>query len=504
RSNLDEAGIYQKLKSVLTPSDVGLRIRKNSATGTVEIISSRIFFDETLISKIREIIPSASPLITYLVNGTRSKTSFNPYSFASGIPASVYPEIPAGRRILVNRWLADDIGIRAGDSVILSWFEPDRINELTEREEAFEVSGIVDLEGKWDDPDLMPEFPGITGQVSCSRWDAGVKLKTELIRNKDEEYWNLYQGTPKIFMSYETGKQLWGNNFGPATAIRIPAEEDGNEVFLTLTGNIDPAAAGFRVINIRDDMLQAASSSVDFSSLFLGLGFFIIISCLMLLALSVSSFLERRRDEIFTFFATGYSNKKIFYILLSENFIITSVSAFAGALAGILFNFLVIRALNSVWSGAVNTSSLSPYTGILPLAGGFAVTVIISLIIQYLRIRKYLKEMSVKESRVFRVPGRKAVLLKSLLTFAVLPAIIFLSILNMINGASVAVSYLTGGLIFTGLIVAFRYLLTIRPTVAKENEIYLLSVRYYAMYPSRAVLPVLLIASGLFAVIATG
>lgn len=504
RNSPDEAEIYQKLKSVLTPSDVGLRVRNNKATGSVGIISSRIFFDENLIGNIRETIPSASPLITYLVNGTRSKTSLNPYSFAAGVPESIYPEVQSGRKILVNRWLASDIGVSAGDSVILTWFEPDRINELTEREEAFEVSGIVDLEGKWDDPDLMPEFPGITGQVSCSRWDAGVKLKTELIRNKDEEYWNLYQGTPKIFMSYETGRQLWGNNFGPATAIRIPDGKEKEEVFLALTGNIDPAAAGFRIINIRDDMLKAASQSVDFSSLFIGLGFFIIISCLMLLALSVSSFLERRRDEIFTFFATGYSNKKIFYILLSENFIITSVSAFAGSIAGILFNFLVIKALNSVWSGAVNTSSLSPYTGILPLAGGFAITIIISFFIQYLRLRKYLKEMSGKESRVLRVPGREAGMLKRLLTFIVLPGIILLFILSFANSDSVAVSYLTGGLIFAGLIIAFRYFLTIRPAVEKGNEAYLLSLRYYAMYPSRAVLPVMLLASGLFAVIATG
>lgn len=504
RYNTDQDDLNSKLKSILTPDDIGLRVRNNVPSGSAEIISSRIFFDDNLINNIRDIIPEASPLITYLINGTLSKKGFNPYSFASGVPESIYPEIPDGRKILVNRWLAGDIGVTAGDTVKLSWYEPERINDLVEREEKFVVAGVVELEGKWDDPDLMPEFPGITGQVSCSRWDAGVKLKTELIRKEDEEYWNIYQGTPKIFMSYETGKELWGNNFGPATAIRVPSENDRMHVFMTLTGNIDPSAAGFRIVNIRNDMLNAASRSVDFSTLFLGLGIFIIISSLMLLALSVSSFLERRREEIFTLFAIGYSNRNIFFLLITENIIIAALAALAGATAGIFFNFIVIKALNSVWSGAVNTSSLSHYTGIVPLTAGFLITVSVSVIIQYLRIRKYLKEMARKESRVFRIPGKEEKVLRILLVILIIPALVILFIVGMIKGISVPVSYLSGGLIFTGFILTLRYLLNILPASLKENETLHLSLRYYRMYPSRAVLPVLLIASGLFAVIATG
>ena len=79
------------------------------------------------------------------------------------------------------------------------------------------------MEGIWGDSLLMPDFPGISGSESCSEWDAGVPVKLNEIRQKDEEYWNKFRGTPKAFINYDKGIELWGNNFGPATAIRFPA-----------------------------------------------------------------------------------------------------------------------------------------------------------------------------------------------------------------------------------------------------------------------------------------
>jgi len=33
-------------------------------------------------------------------------------------------------------------------------------------------------------------------------------------------------GAPKAFINYETGMRLWGNNFGPATAIQVSGRID--------------------------------------------------------------------------------------------------------------------------------------------------------------------------------------------------------------------------------------------------------------------------------------
>ena len=50
----------------------------------------------------------------------------------------------------------------------------------------------------------------------------------------------ILKGTPKAFIGYEKGKELWGSNFGPATAIRFPESLSINEINNSLTGSFDP------------------------------------------------------------------------------------------------------------------------------------------------------------------------------------------------------------------------------------------------------------------------
>ena len=117
----------------------------------------------------------------------------------------------------------------------------------------------------------MPDFPGISGSESCSDWDAGVPIKMDDIRRKDEDYWKKYRGTPKAFVNYEKGKELWGNNFGPATALRFPATVSEKEIMDKLNGSIEPGKAGFSVIDLSNESVKAANESVDFGTLFLSL-----------------------------------------------------------------------------------------------------------------------------------------------------------------------------------------------------------------------------------------
>lgn len=505
RGPTNESEILSKLTVVLKPSDIGLKIRKNEITGTIEILSSRIFLSQNIIEEVRRIFPSSAPVITYLINSSVKDGRLNPYTFVSGVEKSLYPEIPQGDSVVINRWLAEDIGAEKGDVITMKWFKPDQINDLAEEERQFVVSEVTEIAGKWADSDLMPDFPGITGQVSCTRWDAGVKLNTELIRKKDEDYWNTYKGTPKIFIDYEKGKQLWGNNFGNATAIRIPGGLSPENVLNALTGSIDPVKAGFRALDLRHDMIKAASQSVEFGSLFLGLGFFILVSCLILLALSVTSALDRRMEEIFSLFATGFRNRVIIKILFTESIIISFVGSMAGALTGLLLNNLIIKALNTIWQGAVQTNTLSAYSDIIPVSGGFLVTIVISSLVQYLRGRQFLSRMTVKESRQPHLPKDYSKLLKTAaFVFIATGFMLSVSGLFVIEIKSIATAYISGTLLFAGLILLFRYFLNYKPGNSKKISTEIVSWRYYGMHPSRAVLPVLLIASGLFAVIATG
>ncbi len=217
RQNISIREATDALKEILKPEDIGMSIRFIPRTGGYELISDRIFIDELQVAEIKNLSLKTYPSITYLANGITKGNRSTPYSFISALDRSLYSEIPEGNGIVINKWMADDLDAKVGDTLIVAWYSPDPMNRLMEEKTGFIVRQVAEMQGIWSDSLLMPEFPGIAGSESCTDWDAGVSINTDLIRNKDEEYWNEFRGTPKAFINYEKGRELWGNNFGPAT-----------------------------------------------------------------------------------------------------------------------------------------------------------------------------------------------------------------------------------------------------------------------------------------------
>ncbi len=73
----------------------------------------------------------------------------------------------------------------------------------------------------FNDPHLTPEVPGITDQDSISDWDLPFRLTRE-IRSEDDDYWEQYRLTPKLYLSLADGQKLFGSRFGKISSIRIP------------------------------------------------------------------------------------------------------------------------------------------------------------------------------------------------------------------------------------------------------------------------------------------
>ena len=71
-------------------------------------------------------------------------------------------------------------------------------------------------------------------------------------------------------------------------------------------GNLDPAKNGFSITDLYNESLKAASESVDFSTLFLSLGFFLILASVVLLSFAVTTYLESKHNQIRTYFALGF------------------------------------------------------------------------------------------------------------------------------------------------------------------------------------------------------
>ena len=485
---------------LLMPSDIGLTVRISEKTGECEIVSDRIFIDSAIVAQISDAIPAAAPVITYLGNNFQSGQSSAPYSF---VTASHFMDIGTDE-IVISDWLADDLNAESGDSLTLTWYDPGYSNRLEEKSMTFIIAGIVPGDHPYADPSLMPDFPGIAGSVTCSAWDAGVPLLIDRIRDKDEEYWNKFRGTPKAYINYETGRKLWGSNFGPATALRFPPGEDQEEITRKLSGSFDPDKTGFTISDIRTRSSDASAGGTDFSSLFLGLSMFMIFSCLILLSMAVSLFFDSRREHVKAYYAIGFRNSQIRNMLISETLIISTAGALLGVLLGCLFNLLIISALNSVWRGAVQTDALSAVINPISLLTGLISTIFIASLLLIVRANKFLKSLSVRETSVIRAHSLMLNMSVTLITF--ISAVVLMIISIRFSGNSTIISFISGALLFCTLIFALRHYYirysgqSARLSVTRKN----IARKFYMFNPAHGITPVIFIAAGIFAVIITG
>jgi putative ABC transport system permease protein len=504
KNDFSAIDIYNNLKKVLKPSDVGLSLRNVNKTSGIELISDRIFIDELLIKEVQNVLPSSAPVLTYLANRLKSGTRSTPYSFVSALPSSIYPDITQDNGIIINRWLADDLVISEGDTVKLFWYSPDLLNKLIETSEKFVVKRIVDMGGIWSDSLLMPAFPGISGSESCTDWDAGVPVKMEDIRRTDEDYWNKFRGTPKAFINYEKGKMIWGSNFGPATALRFPEGVSNDEIERKLSGSIEPDHAGLNVTDLSGESLKAANESVDFSTLFLSLGFFLILASVVLLSLAVSSYFDTKRDQIKIFFSLGFKKRWIEQVFYIESGLISLTGCIIGSFAGFLVNILITRALNSVWRGAVQTNTLETFFTFMPVLIGFLITILIVMVFMVMKIKRFLKSLNRKEKEIqeSNTPRRNYYFLLTSFT----TAIVVFALSVFFQEHEISLSFAAGTILLISIVLSWRqyYIgsLTQYSSTMKIRKSF--SRLYYAFYPSYAVTPILFIAAGIFAVFITG
>jgi putative ABC transport system permease protein len=496
----DDSSFYSILARKLKPGDIGLSIRKSDKTGESEIISDRVFIDSATVNEIMRIIPAAYPLLTYLANSINHSGRSTPYSFIAALPVSLSGTLQDDE-IAINKWLAGDLDASVNDSLEVKYFNPGRGRFLEERSRMFIIRQIIDNDSKYSDPSLMPEFPGISGSTTCAGWDAGVPVLLDRIREKDEDYWNRYRGTPKAFISYKTGKALWGSNFGPATAIRFPVSMDSSGIKLKLTGKMDPAQTGFTIADLRKSNISAADEGVNFSVLFLALSLFIIISCIVLLSMVLTLFFDSRKNQVTTFYALGFRNSRIRQLLFIEAALISVTGTFAGIFIGYVINVLIVKGLNSVWYGAVQMNTISPVFNFMPLLSGFLITLTVTFMLLYIKLGSFLRQRAGSKSEMFKPRSSWA---NILLMAASVAAAIIAVVLSVLPGkTAVALSFASGGFLFVSMVLALRYYyISGRGLIRNLGANY--SKLFYSFHPSQAVAPSMFVAAGIFALMVTG
>ncbi len=524
-TTLGNAEVQNSVKNSLTPADAGLYIKFIEATGEVEISTERVFM-EPKVAQTLEQLPGSNPIISYFVNGigldTPVETAFVALGKEPGsglktsgkeIPYSFVSSLSDGQlhddEIILTQWAADDLNARPGDNITVRYLEIGPLRQLTEKKNVFTVKEIVPMTKVWADSTRMPWLPGLSDAGHCREWDAGVPIDLDAIRDKDEAYWNEWKGAPKAYISISKALQMWENRFGVYTAVRFPSESfDEVKFHDVFAGNIFPADLGMAVEPIREQGISAARNGTDFSGLFLGLSFFIMVAAVILTALLFRLNLESRSAEIGVLSALGFREKQVRNMFLLEGFTVALAGGLLGLVLSLLYTTAVFRVLNTLWFDIVRTNVLFIRIYPFTLAVGLVISVIVSMVVILLSIRRYQKQKTADlQKRTSGVNSKKRQLVYNILMWVCILVPVLLLLIQLVRPAALnpALFFLSGGLLLAGLLLVFRKFLFRTDNGASDKirleQLFMLNL---ARNRNRSLTVVILFALGTFLVVSTG
>ncbi len=402
------------LREALELDDLGLRVEEvvpdheegEPAAALVEITSREVLLRPGIADQLQA-WAAAEPvevqrLSTYLANlsrrpgvpvrGGETSASYLPYSTISAIETpvpAVFGELlledgsPAPRlaedEVLVNRWAADDLGVESGERIAVDYFEVGEREELTTRTIELTVRGVLEMSGLGADRSLTPDFPGVADADSMSDWDPTFPVDLSLIRERDEEYWDLYRGAPKLFVAETLGPRLWGSRFGDLSSIRVASDELSptelrESLERSIPREIDLRSAGLVLEPVKARGLNAARGATDFGGLFIGFSLFLIVAAALLVALFFGLGVERRAGELGLRLAVGFDVRAVRRQFSWEGLLLGGLGALLGLLGAVAYGAAMMAGLRTLWVGAVGTPFLELHVEPVSLALGFVIS----------------------------------------------------------------------------------------------------------------------------------
>ena len=252
--------------------------------------------------------------------------------------------------------------------------------ELVEQARKFTVRAVLPMNEPQLNTSWMPDFPGLSDKANCRDWKPGFDFDATRMRDKDQAYWEKYRGTPKAFVNLKAGQEMWGNRWGNVTSMRWPAGTERAEIERELRAKLSPEQLGFQFLPLRAQALAATDAPVDFGQLFVYFSFFLIAAAAALTGMLFTFSLEQRNAEAGLLLALGLQAKQVRRLFLAEGAVLAIAGSVLGVCGAVLYTKLVLRALATVWRGAVGTTdfvfTLKAGTLVIGVVSGVVIAVL--------------------------------------------------------------------------------------------------------------------------------
>ncbi len=336
--------------------------------------------------------------LVYLANRISDGKKAIPYSIVAAVepslPPPLGPFLPTGvsdlkdGEIVLADWQESPLQVRPGDKVTLTYFEPGE-GKLKETAATFRLRGLVPLRGAANDPDLTPEFPGITDKLDLREWNPPFPYDNKLVQPADERFWEEYRTTPKAYVTLAEGQRLWGSRFGEVTSIRLAPGADQNANDLTKTADVfrqrlvehlRPEQGGLVFDAVRQLGLEGSSGANDFGELFLSFSSFLIVAALLLVGLLFRLNMDRRAQEIGLLLAAGYRRRTIRRLLLTEGAMLALIGGLVGLAGAVAYGWAMLEFLRAWWPGTLDRSFLRLHITGQSFLFGYVAALLVSIL----------------------------------------------------------------------------------------------------------------------------
>ena len=374
----------EQLAACWTPEHSGIHLTDSSLT------YDGVFIPQDIVEKLSAANSQPTTIyLSYFVNNLMADADTVPYSFVTAIN-EWQGEPLEGQDMILSDYAAERLHVREGDSIRMDYFITKQLKNLDTREKMLRVKQIVPLAAFRQDNLLMTDFPGLTRVENCTDWDSDLPIDMDRVQKEDEDYWHTYRQTPKAVVAYEAVRADWSNAFGSATAMRFQSPNLTPHTS-NLTPQLSPSDADVRLYHPRAQGLKGANEGVDFASLFLSLGFFIILSAILLMKNPLVEMFTLRQEEIQLYRQLGFRDKDICNGLFREAFSVMLLASPWGVVAGLLYSCLTLWLLGNVWSGATHTDGFALHIQPLTLLIGIVVGLVICALTLWMVVRNALK-----------------------------------------------------------------------------------------------------------------